>query len=57
MKNFVLLVPFVAKLKAPMNPRLGIYILLTFFLVVSLLLVSSSAVSDEPASELRPGCG
>jgi YVTN family beta-propeller protein len=54
MKNFVLLVPFVAKLKAPMNPRLGIYILLTFFLAASLLLVSSSAVSDGPASEGRP---
>ena len=51
---FVLSVPFVAKLKEPMNPRLGIYILLTFFLAASLLLVSSSAVSDEPASEGRP---
>src|SRR3954453_9295268 len=37
-----------------MNPRLVIYILLTLFLVASLLLVSSSAVSDEPASEGRP---
>src|SRR5689334_11812163 len=37
-----------------MNPRLGIYLLLTFFLAASLLLVSSSAVSDEPASEGRP---
>src|SRR4029079_12358819 len=37
-----------------MNPRLGIYILLTFFLAASLLLVSSSAVSDRPASEGRP---
>ena len=37
-----------------MNPRLGIYILLTFFLATSLLLVSSSAVSDGPASEGRP---
>src|SRR6476620_7943594 len=37
-----------------MNPRLGIYILLIFFLAASLLLVSSSAVSDEPASEGRP---
>src|SRR6476620_3682155 len=37
-----------------MNPRLGIYILLTFFLVASLVFVSSSAVSDEPASEGRP---
>ena len=37
-----------------MNPRLVIYLLLTFFLAASLLLVSSSAVSDEPASEGRP---
>ena len=37
-----------------MNPRIGIYIVLTFFLVASLLLVSSSAISDEPASEGRP---
>jgi hypothetical protein len=37
-----------------MNPRLGIYILLTLFLAASLLLVSSSAVSDEQASEGRP---
>src|SRR6185312_11775849 len=37
-----------------MNPRLGIYILLTFSLAASLLLVSSSAVSDEPASQGRP---
>jgi YVTN family beta-propeller protein len=37
-----------------MNPRLGIYILLTLFLAASLLLVSSSAISDEPASEGRP---
>jgi YVTN family beta-propeller protein len=45
---------FVAKLRMPMNPRLGIYILLTLFLAASLLLVSSSAISDEPASEGRP---
>src|SRR3954447_13202695 len=37
-----------------MNPRLVIYILLTFFLLASLVLVSSSAVSDEPASQGRP---
>ena len=37
-----------------MNPRLGIYILLTFFLGASLLLVSSSAVSEDPASQGRP---
>jgi len=37
-----------------MNPRLGIYILLTFFLAASLLLVSSSADSDGAASEGRP---
>jgi YVTN family beta-propeller protein len=37
-----------------MNPRLGIYLLLTFFLAASLLLVSSSAISDGPASEGRP---
>ena len=43
-----------AKLREPMNRRLGIYILLTLFLAASLLLVSSSAVSDEPASEGRP---
>src|ERR1044072_8001295 len=50
----VLLEPFVAKLKAPMNPRLGIYILLTLFLAASLLLVSFSGVADEPASEGQP---
>ncbi|HSE17342.1 MAG TPA: bifunctional YncE family protein/alkaline phosphatase family protein [Pyrinomonadaceae bacterium] len=37
-----------------MNPRLGIYTFLTLFLAASLLLVSSSAISDEPASEGRP---
>ncbi|HEY4424971.1 MAG TPA: bifunctional YncE family protein/alkaline phosphatase family protein [Pyrinomonadaceae bacterium] len=37
-----------------MNPRIGIYIVLTFFLAASLLLVSSSAISDEPASQGRP---
>src|ERR1044072_64700 len=37
-----------------MEPSIGIYIVLTFFLVASLLLVSSSAISDEPASEGRP---
>ena len=37
-----------------MNPRLGIYILLTFSLAASLLLVSSSADSDGAASEGRP---
>src|ERR1041385_5702138 len=37
-----------------MNPRLGIYILLTFFLAASLLLVSSSADSDGAASDGRP---
>ncbi len=37
-----------------MNPRIGIYLLLSLLLTTSLLLVSSSAVSDEPASEGRP---
>jgi len=37
-----------------MNPRLGIYILLTLLFATSLLLVSSSAISDGPASEGRP---
>src|SRR5690349_24991225 len=37
-----------------MNPRLGIYILLFFSLASSLLLVSSSAISDGSASEGRP---
>jgi YVTN family beta-propeller protein len=37
-----------------MNPRLVVYVVLTLFLAVSLLLVSSSAISDEPASEGRP---
>jgi hypothetical protein len=37
-----------------MNPRLGIYIVLALFLAASLVLVSSSAVSEEPASEGRP---
>ncbi|HET6974531.1 MAG TPA: alkaline phosphatase family protein [Pyrinomonadaceae bacterium] len=36
-----------------MNPRVGIYLLLTFIFAASLLLVSSSAISDEPASEGR----
>src|SRR5215213_6881954 len=38
----------------PMNPRIGIYLLLSLLLTTSLLLVSSSAVSDGPASEGRP---
>ncbi|HKG60919.1 MAG TPA: bifunctional YncE family protein/alkaline phosphatase family protein [Pyrinomonadaceae bacterium] len=37
-----------------MNPRIGIYLLLSLLLTTSLLLVSSSAVSDGPASEGRP---
>jgi YVTN family beta-propeller protein len=37
-----------------MNPRLGIYILLSLLLATSLLLVSSSAISDGPASQGRP---
>ena len=37
-----------------MNPRLGFYILLFFSLAASLLLVSSSAISDGTASEGRP---
>src|ERR1044072_7981353 len=37
-----------------MEPSIGIYIVLTFFLVASLLLVSSSAISDDPASQGRP---
>src|ERR1041384_7199653 len=37
-----------------MNPRLGFYILLTFLLAASLLLVSSSADSDGAASQGRP---
>ena len=37
-----------------MNPRLGIYILLTLFLAASLLFVSSSAVSEGTASQGRP---
>jgi YVTN family beta-propeller protein len=37
-----------------MNPRIGIYLLLSLLLTTSVLLVSSSAVSDEPASEGRP---
>lgn len=37
-----------------MNPRLGIYILLILFVAAGLLFVSSSAVSDEPASQGRP---
>jgi YVTN family beta-propeller protein len=41
----------VAKLREPMNPRIGIYLLLSLLLTTSLLLVSSSAVSDDPASQ------
>lgn len=37
-----------------MNPRLVVYVVLTLFLAASLLLVSSSAISDEPASQGRP---
>jgi YVTN family beta-propeller protein len=37
-----------------MNPRIGIYLLLSLLIAASLLLVSSSAISDEPASEGRP---
>src|SRR5678816_3025371 len=37
-----------------MTLRLGIYILLSVLLTTSLLMVSSSAISDEPASEGRP---
>ena len=37
-----------------MNPRIGIYLLLSLLLISSLLLVSSSADSDGPASEGRP---
>jgi YVTN family beta-propeller protein len=37
-----------------MNPRLGIYILLSLLLTTSLLLVSSSAISDGQASQGRP---
>jgi YVTN family beta-propeller protein len=40
--------------REPMNPRLGIYILISLLLTTSLLLVSSSAISDEPASQGRP---
>src|SRR6187431_333975 len=36
-----------------MTHRLGIYILLSVLLTTSLLMVSSSAISDEPASEGR----
>src|ERR1044071_2954701 len=36
-----------------MNPRLGIYTLLSLLFTTSLLMVSSSAISDEPASEGR----
>ena len=48
------LVPFSGYIKEPMNPRLGIYILLSLLLTTSLLLVSSSAISDGPASQGRP---
>src|SRR5690349_18014403 len=37
-----------------MNPRLGIYTLLSLLFTTSLLLVSSSAISDGPASQGRP---
>ena len=37
-----------------MNPRPGIYILLSLLFTTSLLFVSSSAISDEPASQGRP---
>src|SRR5215208_7455282 len=37
-----------------MNPRIGIYLLLTLFLAARLVLVSSSAVLDETASQGRP---
>jgi YVTN family beta-propeller protein len=37
-----------------MNPRIGICLLLSLLLATSLLLVSSSAISDEPASQGRP---
>src|SRR5215213_7853015 len=37
----------------PMNPRIGIYLLLSLLLTTSLLLVSSSAVSDGPGGEGR----
>jgi YVTN family beta-propeller protein len=37
-----------------MNPRLAIYILLSLLLTTSLLLVSSSAISDGQASQGRP---
>ncbi|HJT28995.1 MAG TPA: bifunctional YncE family protein/alkaline phosphatase family protein [Pyrinomonadaceae bacterium] len=37
-----------------MNPRIGIYLVLSLLLTTSLLLVSSSAISDEPASQGRP---
>jgi YVTN family beta-propeller protein len=37
-----------------MNPRLAIYILLSLLLATSLLLVSSSAISDGQASQGRP---
>ena len=36
-----------------MNPRLGIYTLLSLLFTTSLLLVSSSAISDGPASQGR----
>ena len=45
---------FPAKIREPMNPRIGIYLLLSLLLTTSLLLVSSSAISDEPASQGRP---
>ncbi len=37
-----------------MNPRIGLYLLLSLLLAAGVLLVSSSAVSDGPASEGRP---
>src|ERR1041385_1251717 len=37
-----------------MNPRLGIYTLLSLLFTTSLLLVSSSAISDESANQGRP---
>jgi YVTN family beta-propeller protein len=37
-----------------MNPRLGIYTIIALLLTTSLFWISSSAISDEPASEGRP---
>ena len=53
-KIFVALCLFVATIRRPMNPRIGIYLLLSLLIAASLLLVSSSAISDEPASQGRP---